>query len=1102
MPEPLLVREVLEPAPETAEQYSAQIPALHSMIAMGWNYVSSAACLDMRDGNKNVLLKGILVEELKKRRFDYKGRAHPLSTNAIDQIVREIASPALNEGLLAANEKLYNILTLGVTVNEFIDGKKYAPTIPIVDWNNPENNSFLVTEELEVLASDGTHTRRPDLVGYVNGIPLVVIEAKRPESGNPNKSMVDEGISQNIRNQKQDEIPLLFAYSQLLFAVSNTEGRYGTTKTPRKFWSRWREEVLTEERFHKIKNSALAPRTIDQIFVNRPAKVRRHFEALWEKEQLPTDQDRMLISLLSRDRCLEFIRFFILFDKKIGKVAARYQQAFGIKALIDRINKRRPGGGRESGVIWHTTGSGKSITMVFLCRALLLHESLKNCRVIVVTDRIDLEKQLARTFSAGGAFGSDIAVKKEGEKAKVSSGKDLARRIGKGTERIIFAIINKFNTASKQPECYNPSEDLIVLVDEGHRSQGGENHERMKKALPNAAYVAFTGTPLLKKDKTTNKFGPIVHAYTMQRAVDDGTVTPLLYEERHPILDINEKAIDKWFDKITVGLSDKQKSDLKDKYGRKGPVYGSGNRIDLIAWDIAVHFKENFKELDKGLKGQIATDSKLSAIRYKKALDATGLVLSSVVISPPDTREGHEDVDESELPEVQQWWKDNIKGDPETYERNVIDAFSTEGSPDILIVVDKLLTGFDEPRNAVLYIDKPLKQHNLIQAIARVNRLHEEKQYGILIDYRGILRELDTAIKDYQDLANKTQGGYDIDDIEGLYKQVSTEYKRLPLLHDRLWAIFKDVKNKSDLEQYRQILVPHFKNGADGEPYDVRQKVREDFYEALTEFGMCLKTALSSQSFFEDTSVSESKIKQYKDDLRFFTSLRKISKQDAQETVDFSAYESQIRKLVDRHVVGEEVKEAEGVYLINELGVDADPAKWSEEKTRNETDIIRSRVKKTIEQELADDPYAQVYFSELLRQAIAEADALFAHPFKQYALFKDFDKQITNHEVDGIPEAISGNKRARAYFGILKLVTVSGDQGAPSADALVDAALLIEEAVESAVSEHSLNPQNIESAIRQALLPNLFQLIGLDKAKDVIERVIAVTRIGVSRGDF
>jgi type I restriction enzyme, R subunit len=1101
MSEALILADFPTQTPETAEQYSAQVPALHTLVAMGWEYLSPARCLVMRESNRNVVLTGVLVEELKTRRFEYKSKSYPLSTNAIDQIVRELTSPALNEGLLVANEKIYNALTLGVTVTEFIDGKKHSPTVPIVNWDEPEKNSFDVTEELEVLSSDGTHTRRPDIIGYVNGIPLVVIEAKRPESGNPNRSMVDEGISQNIRNQKQDEIPLLFAYSQLLLSVSNTDGKYGTTKTPRKFWANWREELLGEDRFLKIKNTAPPAKVIDQIFAERPARIRRHFEKLWSAEQLPNDQDRLLVSLLSKDRLLEFVRYFILFDKKLGKVAARHQQAFGIKALIERINKRRPGGGRESGVIWHTTGSGKSITMVFLCKALLLHQSLKSCRVIVVTDRLDLEKQLSRTFASGGAFGSEIALKKEGDKAKATSGKDLARRIGKGTERIIFAIINKFNTASRQPECYNPSENLIVLVDEGHRGQGGENHERMKKALPNAAYVAFTGTPLLKDDKTTNKFGPIVHAYTMQRAVEDGTVTPLLYEERQPVLDINAKAIDNWFEKITLGLSDKQRSDLKEKYGKKGPVYGSANRIDLIAWDIAVHFKENSKDLDKGLKGQLATDSKLSAIRYKKALDATGLVTSAVVISPPDTREGHEDVDESELPEVQQWWKDNIKGDPAAYERDIIDAFSTEGAPDILIVVDKLLTGFDEPRNAVLYIDKPLKQHNLIQAIARVNRLHEDKQYGLLIDYRGILRELDTAIKEYQDLASKTQGGYDIEDIKGLYTQISTEYKRLPQLHEKLWAIFWSVKNKSDLEQYRQVLVPHFKEGENGEPYDTRQKIREDFYEALTEFGMCLKTALSSCSFFEDTSVTEFKIKQYKDDLRFFTNLRKIAKQDAQETVDFSAYEDQIRKLVDRHVVGEEVKEADGVYLINELGVASDPAKWSEEKTRNETDIIRSRIKKTIEQELADDPFAQVYFSQLLKQAIAEAEKLFDHPFKQYALFKDFDQKVANREMADVPEAIKGSKHARAYFGILKLVLGDGPADT-SSEALVEAASAIDSAVKNAVAEHSLNPQNIEAAIRQALLPKLFALLGLDKAKDAIERVIAVTRIGISRGEF
>ena len=1093
--------------PETKELYSSHVPAIKTLLSIGhWKFVSQSECLGKRGNTREVILKDELVEVLKQRQFEYKGRFYPLSTNAIDQIVRELATPGLNEGLMTANERFYNKLLLGITVTEFVDGNRHSPTVPLIDWEDINKNSFLVTEELEVQSTNATHTRRPDVVCYVNGLPLVVIEAKRPDSGNPNKNMIDEGISQQIRNQKNDEIPVLFAYSQLLLAISNTNGRYGTTKTPAKFWAKWKEEPqpdsYDEPHFLQIKNKPLAKNDIDHLFADKLAYARRYFESLWQKEELVTEQDRLLISLLTPERLLEFLRFFILFDTRLGKIAARYPQVFGIKSLVSRINQRRPDGGREGGVIWHTTGSGKSYSMVYLCKALLLHPSLKECRIIVVTDRIDLEKQLSRTFMASGAFGSEIATKKEGERAKAKSGKDLAHRIGKGTERIIFSIINKFNTASRQPECYNPSENIIVLIDEGHRSQSGENHERMRKALPNAAYIAFTGTPLLKDDKTTNKFGPIIHAYTMQRAVDDGTVTPLLYEERKPELMVNAEAIDNWFERITSSLSDEQKADLKRKFSSKGAIYSSENRIELIAWDIATHFHDNIKNLNLGLKGQLATDSKLSAIRYKKFLDSTHLVSSAVVISPPDTREGHEDVDETTLPEVQQWWKDNVRNDAEEYERDVIDRFGSDDDPDLLIVVDKLLTGFDEPRNTVLYIDKPLKEHNLIQAIARVNRLHEEKQYGLLIDYRGILEELDTSIKKYQDLASRTQGGYDIDDIEGLYRQMNTEYKRLPMLHDSLWALFSSVKNRQDLEQFRQVLIPDYAEDEEGNSYDKKQKTREDFYAALTEFGMCLKLALSSRSFFEDSSFTEEMIQTYKKDLKFFSSLRKISRQDAQETVDYSTYEKQIRRLVDKHVVGNEIKEPEGVYIVNQLGRDKKPEECSEEQARNEADVIRSRIKKTIEQQLADDPYAQKVFSELLKEAIKEAEALFDHPLKQYALFKSFEEKISEGIIEGIPEPLTNNKHAKAYYGVFRLVL--GDEHVDKStqeeqQQYIEEALAIDKIVDQAVSEYSLNTQNIEAAIRTGLLPRLFKLIGMDKAKEVIEKVIYITRIGLSR---
>lgn len=1087
--------------PQTREQYSAHIPALHMLINLGWHFLSTAQALVLRGRTRELILKTRLIEVLQTRRFDYKGEWFPLSPSGIDQILRQVQAISLTEGLLSANERVYQMLTLGVTVTEFMsDGKKHQPTIALIDWHNSAANRWDVTEELEVLSTHGTHHRVPDVVAYVNGLPLVVIEAKRPETTHVGQAMVDEGISQQLRNQRPDEIPQLFAYAQLLLAVSHTDGRYGTTSTPMKFWARWREEQFDDAQLSEWKNRPLSTDAEAALLTGKSAKLQAYFHQLWAQPLLPTDQDRLLAALLHPPRLLEYLRLFVLFDRKAGKVVARYQQFFGIRALLERINQRKPDGGREGGVVWHTTGSGKSFTMVFLTKALVLHQNTQACRVVVVTDRLDLEDQLARNFMSSGAFGSAVATKKDGEKAKVGSGRELAKRIGQGSERIIFTLIHKFATASKLSECYNPSADMIVLVDEGHRSHGGETHERMRKALPRAAYVAFTGTPLLKKDKTANKFGPIVHAYTMQRAVEDGTVAPLLYEERVPELTINEEAVNRWFDRITAGLSPAQAADLKRKFANKQAIYGAANRIELIAWDIAQHFNENIKKLGQGLKGQVATASKLEAIRYKQYLDDTGLVSCAVIISAPDSREGNTEVDESKLPEVQKWWNSHVGKNAEGYEQQVLQDFGSDGEPDLLIVVDRLLTGFDEPRNTVLYIDKPLKEHNLIQAVARVNRLHEAKRYGVLVDYRGILKELDTAVRAYQDLESRTQGGFELADIEGLYRQMSTEYKRLPGLHDELWVIFAEVRNKQDLEQYRQLLMPRYSEDEDGQTYDTRQKVRDDFYSALTAFGLCLQTALSSRSFFEDHSFSEADVHRYKEDLRFFSSLRTIARQDALETVDYSVYEEQIRRLVDKQVIGSQVREPEGAYLVHQLGQPEATEQWSEEKTRNEADMIRTRLKKTIEQDLADDPYAQKVFAELLKQAIAEAEAMFDHPLKQYALFKKFEERVEVRDVGGLPTALSENKHVRAYFGICRLVL--GDDAFAQTDhaAWVEQAKEIDAVVQQAVAEHSLNPQNIEAAIRKALLPKLFGLIGLDKAKEAIDQVIQVIRVGLARG--
>ncbi|UXN05114.1 type I restriction endonuclease subunit R [Bartonella sp. HY406] len=1079
--------------PNISEQYAAHIPALKTLMVLGWQFLPRAAMHDLRPDNSKVVLETILLKELQKRRFEYQGQYYPLSPNSISQIVRDLTAPLMENGLLSANEKLYNALLFGVAVTEFINGKKHVATIPIIDWHDVQNNSFIVTEEFEVLALDGVQKRRPDIVCFVNGLPLVVIEAKKAASGNPNKSMIVEGISQSIRNQRSDEIPHLFAYSQLLLSINSIDGRYATTGTSAKFWANWQEQDFDEAHFDRIKNAPLTEIQLAALLDDKPKITYDYFKRLWAGLLSSTNQDKLIISLLSPDRLLEFIRFFIIFDKKLGKIAARYQQVFGVKALINRVSTINSHGGREGGVIWHTTGSGKSFTMVYLCKALLLLRDLSACRILVVTDRIDLENQLARTFSSGGALG--LGLSQDAAKAKAATGRDLAERIAKGNERIIFTLIHKFATATKLPECHSDDNNLIVLVDEGHRSHGGENHQRMKHALPNAAFIAFTGTPLLHNEKTTNKFGPIIHAYTMQQAVKDGTVTPLLYEERQPIINVNDKAIDNWFDKYTASLSDEQKSDLKQKYSSKDAIYRAQNRIELIALDIATHFDENFKQLSSPLKGQLAVDGKISAIRYKKALDDTGLVTSAIIISPPETREGHEEINVTQLPLVQQWWKDNIKGNAETYERETIEAFGQDGAPDILIVVEKLLTGFDEPKNAVLYIDKSLHTHNLIQAIARVNRLHDQKKYGLLIDYRGILKELDTAIVEYHDLAQKTQSGFDIDDLSGLYSDVSTQYKRLPALLDKLNDVFVKVKNKKDFEQYRQLLIPSFITKADGSVFDENQKIREDFYEALTNFALAFKIAISSQSFYEDKSFSEDDIANYKNSLKFYSHLRKIAKQDAQETVDFSLYDEQIRKLVDRHVVGEDIKEPDGVLIISDLDKPSKPEEWSKEKLRNETDLIRSRLTKTIEEKLAFDPYAKTYFSQLLRKAIEDAKDLFNHPFKQFNLFEELEQKINKNEVDGIPKALENNRRASAFYGILKLEF--GDEiDGEEKENYINLCFNLDDIVQKAVAENSLNSHNIDAAIKTQILPMLFKQFGLDKAKEIQNKILQIVHLG------
>ncbi|MEZ8321540.1 type I restriction endonuclease subunit R, partial [Vibrio splendidus] len=501
------------------------------------------------------------------------------------------------------------------------------------------------------------------------------------------------------------------------------------------------------------------------------------------------------------------------------------------------------------------------------------------------------------------------------------------------------------------------------------------------------------------------------------------------------------------------------------------------------------------------LKGQLACDSKASAIQYKQLLDQIGKVSSVVAMSPPDSREGHDDVDTESKDLVQNWWKQNVGNqDEKAYTQSIIDDFSKDDGPDLMIVVDKLLTGFDEPKNTVIYIDKPLKQHNLIQAIARVNRLHSKKQFGYLIDYRGILKELDATIEKYQDLAERTLGGFDIDDLQGLYNRMDTEYKKLPGLYSDLWAIFDSVVNKQDGPALRQVLTPKMQD-IEGQVTDTNLKKRNDFYTALTLFTNCMKVALQSATYFEDKSF-DNKRQLYKDTLKMMSQLRKQVREDAEETIDYDAYADDIRTLLDKHIGGVEIEESKGAYLVGNMGKDAKPEQMTDDEARNQKDKITGRITKMIDQDLADDPYAQEYFSKLLKQAIEKTKEMFDAPVKQYMLFADFEEQVKERKVEGLPtDRFSAldpkiKRHVQAYYGLF--LKQLGEPLPLTEDQCFDYAIKIDEIVRKSVAEFSINPQEIEKQITLGLLPLLFSDLGIDKAQALVNEVIKITRLGLS----
>ena len=999
--------------PLIKEDHISQIPALQLLQNMEYTYLTPEEALEQRGGRaRNVILDGILEEQLRKmNNIRYKGQEYPFSEGNIISAVQALKD-VIYDGLIRTNEKVYDLLCLGKSLQQSILGDIKSFTLRYVDWEHPGNNVYHITEEFGVERTGSKKQYYPDIVLFVNGIPFCVIECKRLDVG-IGKKPIEQAISQHIRNQKDDGIPHLYLYSQILMAVSKNEAKYATTGTPMEFWAVWNEQEVVDDTIYSLVNKPIANEKKDKLFNGRFKYVRKYFDALEsEGGRDVTEQDRALYALCRPERLLEMTFRYILFDAGEKKIA-RYQQYFCVKKILNRITTTDNSGKRLGGVVWHTQGSGKSLTMVMLAKAIALEPTIDNHKIILVTDRVDLDDQIYKTFSHCG---------KELEQA--STGKNLIALIQGHKERIITTIIDKFEAAVGTKDARSTDPNIFVLVDEGHRGQYGPLHARMKKILPNACYIGFTGTPVMKKDKNTiATFGGLIDSYTIDQAVQDKAVRPLLYEGRHVEQKVDSESIDSWFEKITKGLTKEQAADLKKKFATTDQLNKAEQKVMRIAWDISDHFRKNWQGTP--FKAQLVAQDKKTALLYKKYLDEFGIVISKVLISGPDDREGEEDIYKENKEEVIRFWKAMMGkyGTEKEYNRQIINAFKYGEFPEIIIVVDKLITGFDAPRNTVLYLTRKLKDHTLLQAIARVNRLYQGKEFGYIIDYRGVLENLDHALDIYGQLSE-----FDKDDLLNALEDVSVQIQTLPQKHSDLWDVFNEVKNKKDEEAYERLLAD--------------DALRNEFYERFSKYARTLAIALSSLKFIEETS--EEKINRYKTDLKFFKELRRAVQRRYAEIIDFSEYEPKIQKLIDIHVGTGEVE-----YVTEQVNIfDKDSFVKEVQALYGDAakaDTIAHRTKKTIEECIQEDPAFYKKFSELLEEAIRAFHEERIRDSEYLKKVEDIMDSVVNRTDDDIPEFLKNSDNAKAYWGCIREIFNSHrDKGIDIVNAATEMSIAID----------------------------------------------------------
>jgi type I restriction enzyme R subunit len=834
------------------------------------------------------------------------------------------------------NKEVYGLLRYGVPVKP--DAGENTETVWLIDWKNPLNNDFAIAEEVTV---KGVNTKRPDVVLYVNGIALGVLELKRSVVS------VSEGIRQNLDNQKKIFIQPFFTTMQLIMAGNDTEGlRYGAIETPEKYYLSWKEESAIENLL-----------------------------------------DRQLTQLCEKHRLLEIVHNFVVYDAGVKKIC-RPNQYFGVRAAQERVR------GREGGIIWHTQGSGKSLTMVWLAR--WIRENVQDARVLIITDRTELDEQIEKVFKG---VNEDIY--------RTRSGQDLIDRLNSTTPWLFCSLIHKF--AGKEegdieefieevkrgmPPDFKAKGDLYVFVDECHRTQSGDLHDAMKQILPNAMFIGFTGTPLLKADKqkSIEVFGTYIHTYRFDEAVKDKVVLDLRYEARDIDQHItSQQRIDQWFDAKTRGLNDVALAQLKQKWGTMQKVLSSQSRLEMIVDDILLDMEIKDRLQSGRGNAMLVSSSIYQACKFYELFISHGFdrcaIVTSYKPSPADIK--GEETGEGLTEKLKQYdiYNKMLGGKaPEEFDKEVKKKFVDEpGQMKLLIVVDKLLTGFDAPSATYLYIDKQMRDHGLFQAICRVNRLDgDDKEYGYVVDYKDLFKSLELSIHDY---TSEALDGYDKEDVAGLLSdRVAKARERLEEAREAIKALCEPVDPPRDTLAYLRYFCA--KDTSNKDALKGNEPKRVALYKLTTSL---IRAYANLANEMPEAGYTSLEIEQIKQEVDHYEMVRAEVKMDSGDYIDLKMYEPAMRHLIDTYIRAEESKKISAfdditlVQLIVERGAaalqDLPGGISSNKEAMAET--IENNLRRVITDERPTNPMYYEKMSQLLDTLIQERQ----HQAQEYAQY-------------------------------------------------------------------------------------------------------------------